>query len=697
MRRYLVIFLYILGFSVPYLINSNHSLYTFLYTSGLIDYLDNYLKIGRTVLVDTLTIFVIWSFITALIFLLSKAGKDVFESFIHDFRKVTSEKYKLNATRILVIFTSLFSCLSVFGYVIFKIYRGEAISNSPVVFLFIIATLLSAFLLLDISKKIRILSIRGIDIVITVFLIVLCILTLGFNLRFPKEMVADEAASWETVRHILRGEYKADIFSYGYYGYPAFNVFVQAGLLRLLHFTDKGIEGWRFTAVPMAALAVVGVYFLTRNLFNKKIAVLSSLLLLVNPYFMILSRISFPTNQSIIPPLYTVLFAHVGVTLDSLFYISLAGIFSGLGYYVYPSAKISVIIGVLILLYYLFTQKSKRGNLTISLVYLFSFILTATPVILSGWVYKANEGNRIYQSSVLSVDFLKSVYPNVSKDQLTSFYPLRLIGDKYRVYFHPIAIPFAIRNVIVSIVSLFQAEPIYDLNFRSSIGGTEWGFAIFTGFLAVLYRLVKGREKTKYILILIWFSVSMIILGGIFGAAQFWRLEPILPILAIFSGIGLYPLYICLRKLTKGYSGVFIFSAFIAFLLSVSMYRYFKLMRIPYSEEKEFEWDLSYAVNDAKKNDMVYYIYDIKEGIKYGGGILFNYMHLDDSRYASIPINEVENILKRTPTGKIFFYYLKDYNNLTNKLTDYHGQDDKLYISRSKKDNSILYYRYSRE
>ena len=120
-------------------------------------------------------------------------------------------------------------------------------------------------------------------------------------------------------------------------------------------------------------------------------------------------------------------------------------------------------------------------------------------------------------------------------------------------------------------------------------------------------------------------------------------------------------------------------------------------MRIPYSEEKEFEWDLSYAVNDAKKNDMVYYIYDIKEGIKYGGGILFNYMHLDDSRYASIPINEVENILKRTPTGKIFFYYLKDYNNLTNKLTDYHGQDDKLYISRSKKDNSILYYRYSRE
>lgn len=681
------------GFIISFVLEKSDSI---LPQSIITESADFYLRIGNNNLTNILFVFNLWLIISGVIYLfirknnLLPENKGKILTLSSNFFSSPKRKYTL----VLLAVISFILCITALVTVVLKLQNKEIIPNSPLFFFTIILSQLLFFIIIDSWRRIKFFHFRKSDIVIILSIITFGILILGHNLRFPKELVADEAASWETVRNILKGEYKSNIFSYGYYGYPVFNAYLQAGIIKYLNLGNLGIEGWRFTSIPFALLCLVGLYLLISRMFNRFLGLISALCLLVNPYFMILSRISLPVNQSIFPPLFTVLFLHFSLGTSSYFYSGLAGVISGLGYYVYPSAKISVLIGLSVFLYLLLFLKNKKNNLKLSIVYLFAFIVTVIPIVTNGWVNKINEINRFYQSGVVSVDYLSSVYPDIKKDTLTAYFPIERKDNKYDVYWHPISILFTIRNSLVSLISIFHSGVIYNINFTSSLAGTEWGFLGFLGLFYLFIKSVKHFRNINYILLMAWLMIIILILGGIFGAAQFWRMEPILPIIAVFEAIGLYILGQSLVKLAGNKIGTGFSVLFFMILFIGSIYKYFNTIHHNYDEKKKFDWDLAFDVNDAKKFETVYYLYDAKEGIKYGGGILFNYMHLDDSRYYSITFDEIKKILDKPRLGKLTFYYLNNYKDIDKKLSESFGRNGKLDVVRSAKDGEILYHKY---
>lgn len=687
----LFLFLFLLfGFFGQWLLVSKISFLKSDFTSQL----NSYLRLGIPTIENVLATFVLWVILACLFYFTHRTRFFYRAGSIGEFQE-RGESRSLTRRRpfryisYAIIFLAVAICLD--SIIFFLKRSNEVIPYSILIFITIILLTAVSFWLFEKREK-KVLQLPWKDIGIVAVIIFSSLLILGYNLRYPQEMVADEAASWSNVRSILRGEYKGDIFVNGYYTYPVFNAFVQAGIIRIFHVENLGIAGWRFASIPVAIVAIIGVYFLCLEIFSRRVGILAALILSVNPYFMIFSRISLPTIQSLVPPLFTVLFLIKAIRINSIFFSSLAGIISGLGFYVYPPGRIAVLIGGIYFLYLFLSEKKWRKLTIFFATYFMSFVLIVLPIVSNGlFVDREGSMDKFYESAMVNVDQVHYVYPEVSLGELATYLPLLHVHPKHTIYFHPIIYTLLLRNTLVTFISFFHPDVIYNLNFYSSLGGFEWGFFIFIGMFFFIFFIKKGKER---VLLLFWFLITFLVLGVYFGAAQVWHIEPILPILAIFAALAI-DVIISVGEMVVGKNKAIILASIsLLVLFFISAYKYFYVIHKEFNDDRRFDWDLASWVNDAKKGQMVVYIYDPKEGIRYGAGKLYDYMHLHDVRYQAISSKELENAIVNLDKNGKYIFFFEDKADIAKRL-DLKFEKGTLRTVFAKDKEKILFYRYS--
>lgn len=197
---------------------------------------------------------------------------------------------------------------------------------------------------------------------------------------------------------------------------------IQAIFLKFLMPFYPGSEPWmlRIVSAIFGLLTVLGVYFLAKELFSKKIALLASFFIATSFWHINFSRISF---RAIMAPFFLVwaiyflslVLRQIKEQKPAKFYAlnsAIAGIFYGLGFYSYIAYRATPLLILIILLFYWFKNKEKEVHRKILLSTGY-FLLATFIIILPLSLYFLHNPQdffgRTSQISVLSSPTRKSV------------------------------------------------------------------------------------------------------------------------------------------------------------------------------------------------------------------------------------------------------------------------------------------------
>ena len=198
----------------------------------------------------------------------------------------------------------------------------------------------------------------------------------------PKILMPDEEAFWEAARAIASGKFHPPFFDFGVYTFPVASSIYQGWVMHILGIS---IWSWRFSSVLAATVTVIPLYALTREWFNRRVAIAACLLLAVNPYFLSFARLGYNNSQALLPVAFSVFFFVHGLRKSSYFYWWLAGLFVGLGYYTFFSAWLgAVIIFVSIFIVTVIKKINLKATLKILAIILIGWLNMAGPRLAYG-------------------------------------------------------------------------------------------------------------------------------------------------------------------------------------------------------------------------------------------------------------------------------------------------------------------------
>jgi len=176
--------------------------------------------------------------------------------------------------------------------------------------------------------------------IILLIIVVAAVFRLQHITTIPLGLYPDEAINGNEAREALKtGDFK--IF------YPDNNgregLFINLQALPLKVF---GHYPWslRIVSVIAGILTVLGLYFLTKRLFNWQIAAISSFLLAISFWHVNFSRISFAGILTPLCLVWGLYFFWLGLSSSRLRHFVLAGIFWGLGFHTYIAFRIMPLV-----------------------------------------------------------------------------------------------------------------------------------------------------------------------------------------------------------------------------------------------------------------------------------------------------------------------------------------------------------------
>ena len=145
--------------------------------------------------------------------------------------------------------------------------------------------------------------------------------------------------------------------------------------------------GYRFTSIFFVLLMVPVFYLLVRNTINRRIAEISTIILVATHLILYYERANYFAVQVIFIAMLAMFFFVLSLKNNSFFYMVLAGFTTALTLYCWGGG--SVIIPVLFFysIYLFFRYKKIRLTLISKLlVFVFSFIIFLSPLCFSSWV-----------------------------------------------------------------------------------------------------------------------------------------------------------------------------------------------------------------------------------------------------------------------------------------------------------------------
>ncbi len=232
----------------------------------------------------------------------------------------------------------------------------------------------------------------------TIALIVIIALAIFFRFwqftSIPPGLYQDEAMNGaDALTSLNSGEYK--VFYHNNNGREGMIMWLDALAIKLF-----GAEPWVLRLFPaiVGVLAVLGLYFLAKELFGAEIALVSSFFMATSFWAVNFSRIGFRAGLMVPILVWSFYLLFKGFRLQKYIYFIIAGILFGLGFYTYIPFRFAPILA-LIFLYPLIKQKSKKLWIGI-LVFVGVTFLVALPI---GLYFFHHPGDFFSRSSGVSV------------------------------------------------------------------------------------------------------------------------------------------------------------------------------------------------------------------------------------------------------------------------------------------------------
>ncbi|MCX6794178.1 MAG: glycosyltransferase family 39 protein [Candidatus Gottesmanbacteria bacterium] len=212
-------------------------------------------------------------------------------------------------------------------------------------------------------------------------LILLVIVSLSLNTfrlsSIPGGLHGDEAQHGLQAIEILEGKYR--LLDFGWYGLPIPSFLAQA---MGIWFFGKTIFALRISSAIIGSLTLIPFYYLIRLLFDRKTALFSAVFLATSHWWIAYSRLG--ENYIHVPFIAVVglLLIVLGFRTKKLWLACLAGVVTGINFYLYFAARLTPILSCILLMYFVFTTKPKQSVLKILFAILIGFFVMYLPFLM---------------------------------------------------------------------------------------------------------------------------------------------------------------------------------------------------------------------------------------------------------------------------------------------------------------------------
>lgn len=312
------------------------------------------------------------------------------------------------------------------------------------------------------------------------------------------------------------------------------------------------------------AISVVMLYLITKNILNKKLAIIASVFMSFNPWSVHLGRTALEVN-------FALMFFLMGfylIVANRGWKIFLSFPFFLMSFLSYLGAKLLFLpLIIIILVFHYLLNKPSSKNIKIYLLY----IISAFFVVFAYWITIKYQpaGSRTdellifeneWTSSIVNDERRQSI-PNVGMELFTNkaVVLIRRVADVYLKAFSPI--PLFSRGETISVYSTWQHGQFYYIDFFLIIAGLIW--------------LYKKKAKVFWLisfLILLSPSVSSI---DLVEETYAIRAFPMFPMMSILSACGVMFIFENI-KFKKGFIILFgsIYLISVCYFLNLYFYRY---------------------------------------------------------------------------------------------------------------------------
>lgn len=370
--------------------------------------------------------------------------------------------------------------------------------------------------------------------VLTILVLVVAGIALGaYQLQnVPNLLMGDEGDFFRTARAIATGGYKPSVFGFGVYSYPILSSYYQAGIIRLFGAT---LWAWRFGSVVIAALAVIPLYALAREMFNRQAAVTAGVILIVMPYFLAYARLGYNNGQAIFPVALAVYFLYAGFKRGSAFYLCAAGVAAGLGFYTYTAGRLAVLVSLFFFLYLFITRQQSGWKLIVlGLAFSAGFLSMALPHLIYG--NAVNPGllrYKMLESLWINADYVPDYFPD--KEYLDSVQLVEI--EDNRLYLDGrIALHLFQRGLARTLLSFNNSALVREHFIASPLAGPVTSVFYVLGLAA----LAAGWRERRFVLLGLWLALALLTLSALntFPPRQA-HLVPAMPVVALLAAVGL--------------------------------------------------------------------------------------------------------------------------------------------------------------
>lgn len=404
----------------------------------------------------------------------------------------------------------------------------------------------------------------------------------------PNSIVGDEGSFWERARGIAQGQETLSVFDQGVYTFPLMSSMYQGAILSIFGVT---FWSWRFSSVSIAVLAVIPTYLLALELFNRRIAILSSIAMVALPYFIAFARIGYISSQSMLPVVLCFYLLYLGVKRNSVFYYVAAGIMAGLGYYTFNAGELGVAVGIVFVLYAVVSvvikavrQKPRPARWLIvretgrAAILGVAFVSVAVLTIAPGYIY-----DDLANPTLASEKNLESLFPNAlyagdlfSLKELTRDYPLTTIGTQQYFYRPDLYAVLLVRGVIRSLLPYQMAPGVISSHYLAAPLPGPLGVPFCLVGMFLLFRRLFRREN---FLLELWFFGAIFLLSAIHTfPPRYTHTIPVIPVMAIFIAVGIVATVdavLDLIRLNRGILPHLIVGTIVLALIATDLYNYF--------------------------------------------------------------------------------------------------------------------------
>ncbi len=421
----------------------------------------------------------------------------------------------------------------------------------------------------------------------------------------PDSLMGDEGNFWTAARDIATGAFKPPIFATGVYTFPILSSYLQAWALKVFGIT---LWGWRFGSVLSGVATILPLYLLAHAAFNRKVAIASSIALIVSPYFLAFARLGYNNVQALFITTLALYWLYVGLNRDSHLYLSLAGCAAGLGFYTYFSARVAFLIGIAFIGLMWLGRKIKFRQAAFAMALLvFGALLVAGPYLVYGISHDASgKGYKTLESAFFNTFNGELFY---SDEELFAVAPPFVINGNTLFYNPKIYLVLIVRGLTRTLLAFHKPGFISEHFISTSLTGTVGAFFYLIGLGITLWKFKQPRS----LLLLLWFF------GVVFGLSTLNTVPPrhthmvsIIPALALLIGIGLSAIASAasaVRAKLAEYKNVFLTVGITAISLG-GLIDYFVVMPDRYHPQPDqvMSWAMLYAQDES-----FYYIYSRPE------------------------------------------------------------------------------------